>query len=192
MKIAAFKDINTIITILHSSFLTETFPNSINFVVKQDKNRSKRIRHLMQYQCKMALKFGKVFISDDQESCVLFLHPEKKKITLKTILWDINLVINCIGIKNVYKVILREKILKKNHPKIPFLHLWIMGTIPKSKGKGIGTKLLKEVLEYYGKTKPIYLETTTESNMHFYKKLGFKVFNETYALEYPLYFLLRS
>ncbi|MBQ0740475.1 GNAT family N-acetyltransferase, partial [Aquimarina celericrescens] len=73
-----------------------------------------------------------------------------------------------------------------------FLHLWIMGTIPKSKGKGIGTKLLKEVLEYYGKTKPIYLETTTESNMHFYKKLGFKVFNETYALEYPLYFLLRS
>lgn len=34
--------------------------------------------------------------------------------------WDINLVIKCIGIKNIYKVILREKLLKKNHQKIFF------------------------------------------------------------------------
>ncbi|WP_103864382.1 N-acetyltransferase [Aquimarina sp. I32.4] len=192
MKKASVKDRNTIITILHAAFLTETFPNSINFVAKQDKRRSKRIYYLMEYQCKMAFKFGQIFLSDGQKGCVLFLNPEKKRTTLRTILWDIKLAICCIGIKNIYKVLKREKILKKNHPSVPFLHLWIMGVMPDYKGKNIGTKLLKEVLKYYKNVHSIYLETTTESNKHFYEKLGFKVFNETHALEYPLYFLMKS
>jgi ribosomal protein S18 acetylase RimI-like enzyme len=119
------------------------------------------------------------------------LDSEKKKTTLWTIFLDIKLAIRCTGIRNAVNVIKREKILKHHHPKTPFLHLWIMGTKPKSKNKGIGTKLLNEVLQYYGNTKPIYLETTTENNRNFYEKLGFKVFDQTFALEYPLYFLLK-
>ncbi|WP_158447814.1 GNAT family N-acetyltransferase [Aquimarina longa] len=191
MKKATFKDQNTIINILHTTFITETFPNSINFVAKKDKKRSQSIYHLMKYQCKMALRFGEIFLSDDQLGCVLFLDSEKKKTTFTTLLWDMELVIRCIGISSIYNVLKREKILKNNHPKIPFLHLWIMGTLPKYRSKGIGTKLLSEVLAYYKNEKPIYLETTTERNRNFYIKLGFKVFNETHVLDYPLYFLLK-
>lgn len=191
MKKASFRDKTAIVDILYAAFITETFPNSINFVIKQDHRRSKRLYHLMDYQCKMALRFGDVFISEDQQGCVLFLYPEKKRTTFQTLVWDIKLAIGCIGLKNVPKVIKRERLLKHNHPKVPFLYLWIMGTKPESKGKGVGTKLLNEVLNYYGDTKPIYLETTTESNRNFYMKLGFEIFNESDVLDYPLYFLLK-
>ena len=191
MRKASLQDKNIIVSILHATFITETFPNSINFVVKQDKKRSQRIYHLMEYQCKMALQFGEIFLSDDQKACVLFLDSEKKKKSLKTILWDIKLVIVCIGLRNVLNIIKREKILKQHHPKVSFLHLWIMGTRPECRGQGIGTKLLNEVLAYYGTVKPIYLETTTKSNRDFYKKAGFEIFDETHILNYPLYFLLK-
>jgi GNAT superfamily N-acetyltransferase len=191
MKKTSFSDKHIIIEILYAAFIIETFPNSINFVVKQDKKRAKRLYRLMEYQCKMALRFGEIFLSDDQEGCVLFLDSEKKKTTLWTIFLDIKLAIQCTGLRNAVNVIKREKILKRRHPKTPFLHLWIMGINPESQGKGIGTKLLNEVLQYYGDTKPIYLETTTENNRNFYKKLGFEVFDETFTLNYPLYFLLK-
>lgn len=192
MKKATFKDQDIIADILHKAFSTETFPNSINFVVKQDGKKSKRLYHLMKYQCKMALYFGDIFISDDAQCCILFLDSERRKMTFRSLLLDIKLVIFCIGISNVPKVIRRERLLKANHPKVPFLHLWIMGTKPQSKGKGIGATLLKKVLHYYDHSKPVYLETTTESNRRFYKNIGFEIFNESKVLEYPLYFLLKS
>ncbi len=191
MKIASSKDKHIAINILHTSFLTETFPNSINFVAKQDKRRSKRIFYLMKYQCNIALLFGKIFISNNHKSCILILDSEKRKTTLKTIFWDIELAIRCIGVRNISKVIKREQILKKNHPTVPFLHLWIMATFPKNRNSGIGTKLLKDVLKYYGNEKPIYLETTTQKNQDFYKKHGFNIYNEIHNLGYPLYFLLK-
>lgn len=48
-------------------------------MVKQDKNRSKRIYRLVQYQCMMALKFGEVFLSDESRKLRIFLNPEKEK-----------------------------------------------------------------------------------------------------------------
>lgn len=191
MKKASLSDKRIVIDILHTAFVTETFPNSINFVVKQDKKRSKRMYYLMEYQCEMALRFGAVFLSDDHKGCVLFLDSEKKKTSLRTIVLDIKLAFICTGLKHAIHVIKREKILKQHHPKVPFLHLWIMGTTPKSQGSGVGTKLLNEVLAYYGNVKPIYLETTTENNRNFYKKMGFEIFDETSMLGYPLYFLLK-
>ncbi|MTI29336.1 GNAT family N-acetyltransferase, partial [Xanthovirga aplysinae] len=79
---------------------------------------------------------------------------------------------------------------KKKHPEDPFIHFWLMAVSPESQGKGIGKKLLLQVLERYkNSTKPFYLETTTKSNLEFYTKNGFKVIDYTDLLNYPLYFL---
>ncbi len=192
MRKASFEDKEKIIQILHATFITETFPNSINFVLKKDGNRSDTMHQLMEYQVKMALRFGAIFFSDNEQSCILFLDPERKRMTLKRLLWSVQLVRRCIGYRNIFKVLKRETIIAKHHPKVPYLHLWLMGTAPKYKGKGIGTILLKEVLDYYGNSKPIYLETTTALNRNFYKKAGFRIFRETHMLEYPLYFLIKD
>ena len=58
-----------------------------------------------------------------------------------------------------------------------------MAVTPESQGKGIEQKLLSEVLEKYkNSTKPIYQETTTQSNLKFYTKNGFNIFDNTDTL----------
>jgi len=49
---ASFEDKKTIVNLLLSTFIELKFPNSINFVVKQDQKRSIRLQYLMEYPIK--------------------------------------------------------------------------------------------------------------------------------------------
>jgi ribosomal protein S18 acetylase RimI-like enzyme len=183
-------DKKAIVNLLWSTFIELKFPNSINFVVKQDQKRSIRLRYLMEYQVDVSLKFGEIWLSDNKKGCILLLFPEKKRLSFSLLLLEIKLAFFCIGIGNVIKVLKRESKLKKKHPKVPFIHFWLMGVMPELQGKRIGQKLLLEVLEKYNNSdKPFYLETTTKSNLKFYTKNGFTIFDNTNSLDYPLYFL---
>ena len=183
-------DKKAIVNLLWRTFIELKFPNSINFVVKQDQKRSIRLRYLMEYQVNVALKFGEIWLSDDKKGCILLLFPEKKRLSFSLLLWEIKLAFLCIGTGNVIKVLKRESQLKKKHPQVPFIHFWLMGVVPELQGTRIGQKLLLEVLEKYNNSdKPFYLETTTKSNLKFYTKNGFTIFDNTNSLDYPLYFL---
>ncbi len=103
------------------------------------------------------------------------LRPKTKRANLKSVLRDARLMGNVIGFKNVFKVLKRESLVKRMHPKDDFLHLWYIGVDPSHTGEGIGSALLGDVIAYYKNTgMPIYLETSTEKNFSFYKKNGFK------------------
>ncbi len=190
MIIATQQDKNLIIELLYNCFVSIHFPNSMNYVVHQDHKRKQRFRYLMEYQVNMALKFGTIFLSDHKDGCILLVYPEQKKTTILTLFWNLKLISKCIGYQNVFKVLKREAILKKMHPKTPFIHFWLMGVAPESQNKGIGSSLLSETIDYYkNNCKPLYLETTTQENLKFYTRHGFTVFNEVSALDYPLYAL---
>ena len=150
---------------------------SINFVVKQDEKKDKRLKKLMDYSIFMGENFGKIYLTDDKKSCAIVLDPSKKKTTLKAIIWDIKLAFGVIGIGNVGKVMNRESTLKKYHPKTPFIHLWYIGVRNQEQSKGLGSKLLNQIISDYP-NKDIYLETSTERNFPFYKKHGFKLVND--------------
>lgn len=168
--------------ILHSAFFNILIPNSINFTIK----KHERLMALMDYQFKMSMKYGEVFINDYKNGCVLYI--DKIYPSLDKVSWEIKLLFKCIGIENTYKTLKRENLLKKYHPKEPFMHLWLMGVLPKFQVKGIGSKLIDETLKIY-KGDLIYMETTIPENIKFYKNLGFTIFNETHELNYPFYFL---
>lgn len=180
------KDRETAIEILTKAFIDVLIPNSINFVVKKDANREKRLRLLMGYQFDIAIMLGVVYFSNDKKGCILYIHKWKNSLT--RILLEIKLLFFVIGIENLFKVLKRENLIKLFHPKSNFIHLWLMGVVPEHQGSGIGSKLLQETLQGY-KGKLVYLETTTNENLKFYKKNGFNVFHETLELDYPLYFL---
>jgi len=58
----------------------------------------------------------------------------------------------------------------------PHWYLWMIGVKPDIQGQGIGSRLLKPVLDQAdADSKPCYLETETESNVAFYEKRGFTV-----------------
>ena len=115
---------------------------SINYIVKQDSKRKERIEGLMEYCFKVCLAKGQIFISDNDKSCALILHPEKKMGAIKEMLLELKLAFSIIGLTRSFKVLKREKLIKQNQPKEPFYYLWFIGVAPDAQGKGIGSALI--------------------------------------------------
>jgi ribosomal protein S18 acetylase RimI-like enzyme len=174
--------------------LTRSFDGnkSVNYVVKQDRNRVDRIRKLMDYSFNVCNEIGEVWLSDDLEACALILFPDKKRLSFRAMLREIKLALSVIGISRVNAVLKREAMIKANHPQEPFVYLWFIGVAPQHQGKGLGCALMQEVIQLSEERKrSIYLETSVEGNLSFYKKLGFEIFR-TLKLDYTLYQLRRA
>ena len=161
--------------------LTKSFEDnqSVNYIVKQDSKRSERIKALMDYSFEVCFMFGEVYLSDDQKGCALVLYPDKKSLSIKSALMDVQLLLNAIGLTRVGKAMSRESAIKSNYPKDPIYYLWFLGVINSDQNKGIGSQLLKEIIiDSQKQHKPIYLETSTIKNIPWYKKFGFSIYNE--------------
>ena len=183
---ATLDDKEGIITQLVRSFDDN---RSVNYIITQGANRSCCIKALMAYAFDMCYHYGEVFFSDDRKASALVLFPEKRKTDLRTVWLSIRLVIRSIGWKNVPKVKKREAVIKKTQPSTLLYYLWFIGVEPEHQGNGIGTLLLKEVIERAKQmNRVICLETSTLKNLPWYKKYGFEIYAKK-DLEYPLYFL---
>lgn len=183
---ANYEQKDLIVDILSKSFDTN---QSVNYIVQQDKLRDKRIASLMDYSFEVCYNYGDVYLSDDNKACALVLYPDQKKTTVKSILLDVQLLLNCIGISNIGKAMKRESEIKKIQPKESMYYLWFIGVDPNSQGLGIGSRFMNEIIhDSEKKSLPIYLETSTLRNLPWYKKFGFNIYNEL-DLSYKLYFL---
>ncbi len=90
MRKAELSDKDLIVDILTRSFETN---QSVNYIVKQDKQRLDRIAVLMDYSFEVCYMYGDVFLSDDKKACALVTYPDKKKTTLKSVLLDVKLIL---------------------------------------------------------------------------------------------------
>ncbi len=186
MVTVEYTDKDHVVKILSESFADN---KSVNYIIKQDQKTVKRIQNLMEYSFEICFRFGNIFLSDDKKGCALIIFPDKKKATAKSILLDAGLIFSSIGLFNIKKAMDRESKIKKFHPKELMYYLWYIGVEPTEQGKGIGAKLLKEVIENASSTgRKIYLETSTLKNIPWYKKFGFKIYNEM-DFGYTLYFM---
>jgi ribosomal protein S18 acetylase RimI-like enzyme len=188
MKRADLRQKSIVVDILSRSFDDN---KSVNYVVKQDGRRRDRIRGLMDYSFKVCNAFGEVWMSDDEQACALVLYPDRKRSTLDAILWDAKLALSVIGLTRVGQVLSREARIKSFHPKDRFCYLWFIGVPPEQQGTGKGSKLLDEVIRESEKDgRAIYLETSVERNIPWYKKHGFEIF-QTLDLTYRLFMMRR-
>ncbi|HKJ43061.1 MAG TPA: GNAT family N-acetyltransferase [Sunxiuqinia sp.] len=186
MNQASYSDKSWIVELLTQAFLDN---KSVNYVVKQDAKRHRRIANLMAYSFEICWNWGKVYISDDKKAAVLVLIPQHKKTNFKAIKLDVQLVLNAVGIRKVTKVLSRESKIKKHHPEQPFFYLWFIGVAPEHQQQGIGSALLNEIIRESGRQNyPIYLETSTAENLPFYKKFNFSIYH-TMKFGFPLYFM---
>lgn len=185
---ADYTDKELVVDILTNSFDDN---RSVNYIVRNDKRRAERIRNLMRYSFNVCNHFGKVVVSENKKACALILFPDKKRTTIKSFLWDLQLVKNCVGIKGISKAMSREKRIKALQPKEPLYYLWFIGVSPDAQNKGIGSALLSEVIsDNEAEGRILCLETSTEKNIPWYQKFGFTVYDEL-DLGYRLFFLKR-
>lgn len=189
MKKAKYTDKALVVDILTKSFETN---QSVNYIVKQDEKRIKRLSALMDYSFEVCIAFGDVFLSNDNKACALIVYPDKKKATLKSTLLDLKLIFQSVGFENISKTLKREKLISSIQPKIAMSYLWFIGVDPVAQNQGIGGKLLQEIIDYSNNNnRPIYLETSTVKNLPWYEKFGFEVYSEQ-DLTYHLYFFKRD
>lgn len=189
MKQATSTDKDIIIEILVKSFDANS---SVNYIIKQDENREKRLNALMNYSFQMCMMFGEVFLSGDNKACALIMYPDKKKMNLRSILLDLKLIVKSVGFANIKKTLRREKLINDIQPKILRSYLWFIGVNPEAQNQGVGSKFLQEIINNSNsKNRPMYLETSTVKNLPWYKKFGFEVYHK-HDLPYQLYFFKRD
>lgn len=65
---------------------------------------------------------------------------------------------------------------EKYHPGEPHYYLFAIGALPEMRGQGVGTALIKQVLQRCdAEGIPAYLENSKEENLAFYRGHGFEV-----------------
>lgn len=181
-------DKTTVVTILSKSFIDN---QSVNFVINQDKDRLERINALMDYSFEMCYEFGEVWLTEDKKGCALILFPQNKRTTVKAIWLNIKLIIQAIGIANISKTLKREAQIHKVQPVEKMAYLWFIGVDPAFQQKGIGSKLLNQIISRFSELNlPLYLETSTQNNIPWYQTFGFTIYNQI-TLGYSLFFLKR-
>jgi hypothetical protein len=189
MERATHADKEVVVNILCKSFDDN---KSVNYIIKQDRKRARRLRRLMEYSFEICYRFGDVILSDNKKGCALLVMPDKRKTTFKSILLDAKLALTCIGLSGIKKAMERESRINKVHPDQPIYYLWFIGVDTKSQSMGIGSGLLKEVInQSIIRNRPIYLETSTIKNLPWYQKFGFTIFEEI-DFGYALFCLKRE
>jgi ribosomal protein S18 acetylase RimI-like enzyme len=186
MKKANAADKSLIVDLLSESF---NINQSVNYIVRQDNKRRKRIKALMSYSFDICSLFGDVWLTDDRKACALVLYPDQKKTTFKSIYLDIKLIFQAITLTGISKALNRESQIKRRKLQVPMMYLWFIGVNPLYQSCGIGSKLLQQVMEEAKRmNRPVFLETSVLQNIAWYERFGFNVYDEL-ELDYTLYFL---
>jgi len=190
---ASYSDKAMVVEILTKAYDANT---SVNYLIKQDKKRTRRIKRLVEYSFETCWQFGEIYLSSDKKGVALILMPEKEKTTLKSIGRDAKLAFCSIGITNVPRVMKVENYKKKTRPKFPdCLYFWYYGVVPDHQGQGSATELKNEIFALADKRQlPILIETTGEKHKNVYQRYGFELYHSwtigNNIITY--YFLLRK
>ena len=137
--------------------------------------------------------------SEDVNSLAIFSPYEKGRVSIWKYIKAGGLgLIPSIGIKTTKRMTSFEKFamkIKNKHSKPGCWYLYVFVTMPEFRGKGLGSKIMKPMLEYLDeKNQDCYLETLVPINVEIYKKYGFELKEEVNVpnTDLTLYAMLRT
>ena len=187
---ARHSDRALVVDILVEAFDSLTEDNSINLIARRDKKRGKRMQWIMGYLFDKAMRTGEVFLSDNLASCLLIVYEDKSVLSWASVRSDMLLVVHCIGIKRLFSVIKRQKIVKRNYPKTNHIRPLIYGVKNEYKGTVTAAKLIMQVFnDFESNTLPVIVDTASKEHVKLYQKFGLQVFNTEEELGFPIYLL---
>lgn len=169
------KDKTRIIEILCQSFQSDP---QINYILGSNGNKNKKLMRLMAYSFEFGLANGKVEISEDKNSVAIWKASNSKKMTIN-LFYESMLFFFTFGWSGITRISAMEKKIAAFYPyKTIFNYLWILGTNPSEQGKGYGTAIISKAINRFEQDKvPLYLETSTDSNLKYYQRKGFELYH---------------
>ena len=178
--------------------LSECFESnkSVNLIVKQDAKKQDRISHLMNYAFDACIEAGQVYLNQNLTAAIICSTSADKLPILEEAYLTAKLVRQVTGISGIGRAMRRERYVNGFHPKDEeFMYIWFIGVKASERVRGAGSEILKQVINESNEQKiPIYLETSTERNLTFYEKHGFKTYHISPddLFGFKLYFLKRQ
>lgn len=170
------KDKEQVVEILYNSFANDPH---INWIVGEGGNKQERIKRLMSYAFEHSLINGLIQLTEDKKAVAVWKKHHSRKMNLYLLIENIKFLL-AFGFKRLARITQMEKEISKRYPKNCFYnYLWFIGTQPSEQGKGYGSALLRpELKKSLEEKRTVYLETTTESNLSYYMKKGFVLYDK--------------
>ena len=153
-----------------------------------------KMRLIARLAFETCLASNTIFLTDDLNAVALCKPSIGKGFYVKPFL--INLMFPFVfGFKPLKNLMRIESVLEKTRQKTKdSLYIWMLATDPKQQGKGLGSLLLNHVDDLLPNTYPtIFLETAKESNMLYYTKRGYVLYDlMTLAPNLKVFFMRKA
>ena len=148
-----------------------------NYLFRQDSGRNRGFRIFFRFcLCTLSLPRDEVYTTDACRGGALWFPPDALDTPLIQQLIFLPKMIRVAGFRGIGRALKIFEALDRAHPKERHYYLQILGVDPGHQGKGLGSALIRPVLERcdsegYG----AYLENSNEANLAFYERHGFAV-----------------
>lgn len=125
---------------------------------------------------RQVLADDEVWIEQAHAGAALWLPPERWRTTAREDLQLVRPVAHPRLLPRLPLVVRGLTGVERIHPREPHWYLAILGTDPSAQGRGIGSALMRPVLDRCDEDGiAAYLESSKEANIAFYARHGFKV-----------------
>ena len=125
------------------------------------------------------LPHGSVLTTADRAGAALWLSPSAQPLSLREQLRMLPGMVRMFGLRGVSAAMRAMGELDRRAPHEPCWHLSVLGVAPERRRAGVGSALVRPVLERCDRdARPAYLETANPANLALYARHGFTVRDE--------------
>jgi len=156
-----------------------------NFMFCKPRRRGKALEKFFSIQLEQEyLRAGEVWTTGDRTGAAIWGPPSKPRPGMRELVHVVPLFRELFPLGHVRTALRALFVVESLRPKVPHWYLATLGTEPSKQGTGIGTALMKPVLDSADRAgEPAYLESSKERNVAFYSRFGFEVTKELRAVE---------
>jgi len=176
VRVATRVDVNLIAASLALAFEDDPV---MAFLFPHPTSRVRRLKTFFQTGLSAQhLSHGLCFTDAGCAGAALWNPPGRWRITLAQILRASPGFVTALG-TNIPRALRTLAAVQRAHPVIPHYYLAVLGTRPNEQGKGLGSSLLRPILDRCdAEGLGAYLESSKERNIPFYQRHGFEVTGE--------------
>jgi ribosomal protein S18 acetylase RimI-like enzyme len=167
-------DVPRLAAVLGRAFADDPFNRHL---VPDDRRRAKRLPGGFAEQLRhVFLPNGAVLTTPDRAGAALWLGPDAQCLSFADQVRLLPGMLRLFGMRGMPAAMRALAELDGRTPREPHWHLSLLGVAPERQGTGIGSALLRPILERCDReVRAAYLETSNEANLGFYARHGFAV-----------------